>query len=696
MGILIGISNQTDCPSNKLKRALRNLDANQAPTLSAPILSIVRWSAAYYHHPIGEAVWAAVPTYLRNDKPITSPYANTIWRVTEQGALSDYGLTPQAHKQRAALEALRAYSNGLSETAIKQLGFKKETLKQLERKNLVHHESRDVDNTATITTEQIKAEPNLSLNQEQQFAFEQIAQCLAEFRCHALYGITGSGKTEIYLQTIEQILIQQKQSLVIVPEISLTPQTVMRFRKRFNTHIACIHSRQTDLEKYQAWYDARTERAKIIIGTRSALFTDLPNIGLIIVDEEHDSSLKQQEGFRYNARDLAVFRAKKENIPIILGSGTPSLETLQNTESKNYQLSALNQRAGDAQPPKISVIDLRKHRSHCGLSKPALNTIEQALSQKQQVIIFINRRGFAPILICNDCGWSAQCPACDARLVVHKNPTHLRCHHCETNLKIISHCKTCGSSDLTTLGQGTEKIEDFLLEQFPGYPVLRIDRDTTKERDAMARTIQKVNTGEPMILVGTQMIAKGHHFPSVTKVILIDTDSGLLSADFRGSEKTLQLITQVAGRAGRERLPGEVHIQTRLPEHPLLQQLLRDGYLITAQTLLTERKDAGFPPFGHLVLFRANSTKLEKANELLQRIKTIAAREDQEHHLELYGPAPAPMAKRAGKHRAQLLVRSDHRGSLHKLLNRIIEQIDTSHPPIDARWSVDVDPIDLY
>jgi primosomal protein N' (replication factor Y) len=543
------------------------------------------------------------------------------------------------------------------------------------------------------------AQPELPLNAEQRTAFTAIQSGMDGFGAFLLYGVTGSGKTEVYLQLIHQCLQAGKQALVLIPEINLGPQTLERFARRFNVRIALLHSGVNDRERLDAWLAARDGEADIVIGTRSALFTPLKNAGLIIIDEEHDASYKQQEGLRYHARDLALVRARKDNLPIVLGSATPSLESLHNAHAGRYALLKLNQRAGGAQPPRFLRLDVKSLPLDSGISGPLQQAIGQTLAAGQQVLVFLNRRGFAPTLLCHDCGWISQCQRCDARMTLHQRSGELRCHHCGHAERPPRQCPDCGKVDLRPVGAGTERAEERLNILFPDFPVLRIDRDTTARKGSMDKLFSTISRGEPCILVGTQMLAKGHHFPRVTLVAILDADGGLYSADFRASERMAQLIVQVAGRAGRAEEPGKVIIQSHLADHPLLVQLTEQGYPAFAEQALSERRSAGLPPFAHLALLRAEAHKPGQAEGFLDEACSYAEQLQQELRLptiELLGPVPAPMERRAGRHRAQLLLQSSSRVPLHKLLAAWLPILEAMPTGRAVRWSLDVDPIDLF
>ena len=534
----------------------------------------------------------------------------------------------------------------------------------------------------------------LPLNPEQQMVMTSIRSHESGFHCFLLEGVTGSGKTEIYLQLIAEKIEAGFQVLVLVPEISLTPQIIQRFQERFSDNIVAIHSGLTDTQRFSAWLDARNGEADIIIGTRSAIFTPLARPGLIIIDEEHDVSYKQQEGFRYSARDLGIYRAQLFDIPILLGSATPSLESLQNAISARYSLLSLDQRAAKASKPVYRCIDLKGKALSEGFSEELLEAISAHLKQDRQVLVFLNRRGYAPLLQCHDCGWTAACPRCDTSYTLHRSSPELRCHRCESTRKLITHCPGCQSTSLLPIGLGTERTEHKLEQYFPSIPIHRIDRDTTRNRDRLQNAITEINKGQAAILVGTQMLAKGHHFPNVTLVAVLDADAGLFSSDFRGQEFMGQQLTQVAGRAGRGKFAGEVLIQTHNSTHPALTSLIKNGYKTFSRSLLEQRALANLPPFSHQVLIRAEANQLKLPHDFLQEVKDSTL-----PHLNpasfFLGPMPAPIEKRAGRFRFQLLLQSVTRAELHAILKRMIPVYEALPQSRKVRWSIDIDPLDF-
>ncbi|MGB2421456.1 MAG: primosomal protein N', partial [Porticoccaceae bacterium] len=539
----------------------------------------------------------------------------------------------------------------------------------------------------------LKQDP-LSLYQSQQTAVDAIDS--HGFTTYLLDGVTGSGKTEIYLQCIEKVLRYGRQALVLIPEISLTPQTEKRFRDRFNVPIVTLHSGLSDKQRLDAWVQAKSGQARIVMGTRSAIFTPMHTPGLIVLDEEHDQSYKQQEGFRYSARDLAVIRAQQEAIPVILGSATPSLESLNNCQQQRYQHLQLNTRVGEAQQPDWHLIDLRSQQTESGIAHATLTAIGAALQRNQQVLVFLNRRGFAPALVCHQCGWSADCHQCDAKLTVHRARGRLICHHCDYQQSIPRQCPSCHTEQLIAAGEGTERSEAYLQQCFPNSKVLRVDRDSTRRKGAMQAVFDIANSGEPCILVGTQMLAKGHHFANISLVAVLDADSGLFSADFRGHERMGQLLTQVAGRSGRGNSRGQVLIQTHQPDHPLLALLMTQDYRHFAQQLLAQRQISQLPPFQHMAILRAESTRANQAEEFLRMARQLATTiKPPSPDLRYLGPLPAMMEKRAGRFRYLLQLEASQRSDLQQLITQLAPQLENHRGSRGLRWSIDIDPQEL-
>lgn len=533
----------------------------------------------------------------------------------------------------------------------------------------------------------------ITLNTHQLATITNVTQSLGLFKPFLLHGVTGSGKTETYLGIIDAVLKRKEQVLVLLPEIGLTPQMLLRFQQRFAEPLVLFHSGLTNKQRLKHWLLAKSGEAAIIMGTRSALFTPLHRPGLIIIDEEHDASFKQQKGLRYHARDLALMRAKFENIPIVLGSATASLESLVNAKRKRYHFLSLPNRAGCATLPKLQFIDLRHEKLEQGFSPQLLNNMAQHLKNKSQVLLFLNRRGFAPVTICHACGWTARCPHCDQNMTFHKKPAHLRCHYCGYRCQLTKQCPGCKEPHLVILGQGTQRLEETLNKHFPGVGIVRLDRDNTQKKGSLEALLKNIHQGSSQILIGTQMLAKGHHFPNVTLVGILEADAGLFSADFRALERTGQIIMQVAGRAGRADKPGEVFIQTHHPEHPLLLQLINEGYLNFSEKLLQERRISRLPPYSHLALVKAEAIKPDHPLTFLNAIKQHAAQ--LQSNVTILGPIPALSPRRAGYFRAQLLFQATKRNDLHSLLTPLTKLIPTVTHYRRVRWSLDVDPLEI-
>jgi primosomal protein N' (replication factor Y) len=689
IGIIHGVIPHSSFGDDNLKTITALLD--EEPAITPALIRLCQWAADYYQHPLGDVYGHALPSLLRSKEDSWNE-TSVRWQLTQKGRLIGLDQLRRASRQIRALEVLREHPNGLHQPLLKGFEIELPALRALLEKGLVaQHEDRAP--RQHWQQDRLLAESHLTLNEEQKHALQPIVDC-TEFRSFLLDGVTGSGKTEVYLQAITHCLKQGKQALVLVPEIGLTPQTLHRFQHRFAVPVASFHSNLTDRERLITWRKSRLGEAAIVLGTRSALFCPFENLGLIIVDEEHDLSYKQQEGFRYNARDLAIIRAKQENIPIVLGSATPTLESLQNARNGRYEHLLLSQRAGNALPPQFRVLDIRQKALTHGMAPELLTEMEARLKAKQQVLVFINRRGYAPVLMCHDCGWFKECPHCDHRMTCHANPAHLHCHHCNHQLAIPRYCEPCKSTDLRPIGMGTERLEDNLKVLFPKFPVIRIDRDTTKRKQAMSKHLERIHSGEPCILVGTQMLAKGHHFPKVTLVAVCDIDAGLFAADFRATEHTAQLLMQVAGRAGRGDDKGLVFLQTHQPGHPLLQTLLSDGYAEFATELTNERRLMGMPPFGYLALLRAESADPRQASQFLNQIERWLQPAAQEMGVEVWGPAPALMPKKARRFRFQLMLRSEQRPALQQLLRNAVSKVE-SEAGHRLKWSVDVDPVTL-
>ncbi len=672
----------SDIDTTKLKAIDEKLD-DQA-LIPDEILQTVLWVSRYYHHPLGECFQAALPKQLRKGEKSDLQLENW-WFKTDQQGNKKLGT-----KQQACIDFLNNYPDGISQAAMKaHLGTVLSSLKALEQKNLVKQEP-----FPKLPIAQVELSVPFELNKEQKTVIEAVWQKKAQFQPFLLEGITGSGKTEVYIELTEKIIAEGKQVLILIPEIGLTGQFVDRFKKRLNTNIVVLNSAVSDGDRKQGWLLAKHGLAKVIIGTRSAVFTPLPDAGLIIIDEEHDASYKQQDGLKYHARNVALIRAQKRGIPVLMGSATPSLESLYQVEQQRYQLLQLKQRAGGAALPKIQLIDSNAAHPDHGLSQLLLKNMHQHLNAGNQVILFINRRGYAPVLMCHDCGWQAKCQHCDARMVVHQLRNILFCHHCGFIQRLLESCPECESKQLKSYGAGTEKIEQVLQKLFPDTAVVRVDRDTTQRVNAFNDIVADIKQGQARILVGTQMLAKGHDFHDVTLVGVLDTDQGLYSADFRATENLAQMITQVTGRAGRGDKKGEVIIQSQQPQHPFWESLIQQGYKKTAQNLLQERIDMAMPPVSNWAVIRAEAQDRHQAMDFLQAVTSILHSTQQQDVLIL-GPVPAIMEKKGGRFRAQLLLTCQQRKPLHQLLDQHIQAIGSHKLARKLRWSIDIDPMDL-
>ena len=561
-----------------------------ASPLTDELFALAHWLAGYYHHPLGEVFATALPSLMMKGAPLD-------WRRHEVWRLSGGPLPSlnRARKQRALLELLQSRGGWSSAADIRAAGFTKAMITALAAKGAIEPGER---------TYELEEPP--TLNAEQRTVVDSIAVNTPGFAPTLIDGVTGSGKTEVYLQAMANVLERGEQVLVLVPEIALTPQTVGRFRRRYG-ETGVFHSGRSDRERLETWLKCRDGVARILIGTRSAVLTPFRNLGLVVVDEEHDVSFKQQDGLRYSARDVAVKRAQTLNIPLLLGSATPSLESLRNARAGRYNHQRLTQRATGATMPPMHVLDIRGHPLREGLSEPLAKRIEEHLRLGSQVLVFLNRRGYAPVYLCTDCGWQALCDACDARLTLHRVPASLNCHHCGAKAPVPVECPGCGAQSLLALGAGTQRTEAGLRQRFPDFPLFRIDRDTTRSHRRLEEQLGRIQQGGPAILVGTQMLAKGHHFPNVTLVAALNADAGFLSADFKAAERTAQLIVQVAGRAGRAERPGEVWIQSLQPDSPTLRQLVESGYAGFAEQELAIRNRAGLPPARPMALIRADA-----------------------------------------------------------------------------------------
>jgi primosomal protein N' (replication factor Y) len=686
VGVVVSIGNKSEHPQHKLKKINNIID--DEPIFNNRHLDLLIWASNYYHYPIGEVIFTGLPSSLRKNNTINE-FNEQVWYLTEKGIATDPNLIKKAPKQAQILNYLQQRKTPVSESEIKTIYDRsKQSLLALKSKDLIQ------SGTENITDSVIKINKSLfKLNKDQEYASNQILNRLESDSVFLLDGLTGSGKTEVYMTLMESVIKAGKQCLILLPEIGLTPQQIQRFRDRFEVNIAIQHSGLSDAERTQYWLNARSGKAKIVIGTRSAIWTPLANPGLYIIDEEHDLSYKQQDGFRYSAKDMLITRATRDRVPAILGSATPSLETLYNVEKNRYKHLILSTRAANAKPPKFRLLDIRGKKMHGPLSQMLVDEITMHLANKNQVLLFLNRRGYAVHLYCHCCGWKAECGRCELPYTYHKAMNRLVCHHCDVIKPYVKNCPDC-SEPLLLMGHGTERIEEVLATLFPKATISRIDRDTTRKKNAMRDYLEEIQSGKTDIMIGTQMLAKGHHFPNVTLTGIVDADRGLFSTDFRASERLAQLFMQVSGRTGRGVKEGTVIVQTYNPEYPLFQQLIKDGYNNFCNSLLQERNHSSLPPYSYMVFLRAEANNV---NDVKQFINNAAMQLKQitNNALLLFGPIPALIEKRSGRYRYQLIIQSSNRKALHTHLDSWLEKLDHIRGSKKVRWSLDVDPQDM-
>lgn len=676
-----------DEAAQSLKPVSEVLD--EKPLFDSTLLSLTDWLANYYHHPIGE-VWATVmPSRLRKGAPLSD--SRPAYCLTEAGEQAAQSKTLKGKKQLECIALLAA--GPLAQDELKTR-FSPAVIKALEEKAFITATTIAHKASADWSSFTLQQTPPIA-STEQGVAIAAINQQAHHFVPYLLDGVTGSGKTEVYLQVIEPVLKQGKQVLILVPEIGLTPQTVGRFERRFGITVGVLHSQMTDLARLTVWQQARRGELGIIIGTRSAIFTPLKRPGMIIVDEEHDESFKQQDGLRYHARDLAVKRAHTENVPLILGSATPSLESLNNALNKRYTHLTLNQRAGGASHTQLKVLDSRDQPLHAGVAQGLVSIMRSHLQQGNQVLVFLNRRGFAPAVICHHCGQTVDCKSCERPFTYHKSQGRLQCHHCGASRRMPEQCGECHSHDLQTSGIGTEQLEHGLGTLFPDVKQVRIDSDAVKGKDKLITRLDEINARKYQLLVGTQILSKGHHFPHVTLVVVLDCDGALFSADFRAAEKLAQLITQLAGRAGRANKPGEMWLQTDNPGHPLLQDLINNGFAHFARQALQERKLALLPPYSSQAIFRAEANEAGLALHFLQQVRDCFRPSVNAAKGGFIGPLPCLIEKRQGRFRFMLVLQCPQRGALHSWLKHHLKEVESLSLANKVRWSLDIDPVDL-
>ena len=691
IGVLVAFGPSSHLAFDKLKAVQDVLDPK--PLLSVDDLDFLEWVSRYYHYPIGEVVSYALPVLLRQGRQVTLKTAS-LFRLTASGLAVDALALTRSPRQQALLKFMKQKGQPLDESALRawHKGGKKVMTALMVKGYAECCGSAPMLKEGSVMG---VSDVDVSLTTEQQRAIDRINNNLDTYNAFLLEGVTGSGKTEVYMRVIDAVIKQGKQVLVLLPEISLTPQIESRFRQRFNVAIAISHSGLTDSQRCQSWLNVQQGHASVLLGTRSALFNSMPRLGLIIIDEEHDVSFKQQERLRFSARDMALLKAKKRKIPIIMGSATPSLESLNNVEKGQYQKLALTQRIGVAALPKVRLLDIRNQKLVDGLSGVLMDAIRKTVCRGEQVILFLNRRGFSPTLMCHSCGWVAQCSHCDVNLVVHEKLGLLRCHHCDYQRRKNQQCEVCGCLELVSLGVGTERVEKTLVEEFGQDQVVRIDRDNVRHRSDLETALAGIYSGQSKVILGTQMLSKGHHFENVTLVGIIDIDSGLFSIDYHAPERLAQLIVQVSGRAGRSQKKGLVLLQTRQPDHVLLKTLIEQDFSAFAKESLLERKAAGLPPFSFHALFRVNAVSESLAMAFLQQVRLFLTPHVVQN-VHIFGPVPAPMVRRAERFHYQLLLQASQRKHLHQILDFLVKEIGAFEMVRKVRWSIDVDPVDLY
>lgn len=683
-GILLNVSDKSEIKAERLKPITSIID--EQPILSVADLRLKQWASDYYHHPIGETLFSTLPVLLRQGKSLKRK-VDYLWQLSDAGKTIDFDALRRAPNQQAFLQLLRENPEGIPATQPENRKLYS-AIKALQEKGLI---KRSV--YTPVENNSIAMPSPVNLNADQLSAANSIKSHLGKYQQFLLNGVTGSGKTEVYIEIIKQLVSEGKQALVLVPEIGLTPQLINRIKDNVHAKLVVLHSALSDNERLQAWLQARDGIASVVLGTRSAIWTPLKNPGVLIVDEEHDLSYKQQDGFRYSARDVAIMRGKMDETPVVLGSATPSMETLQNVRTGKFKNLRLPSRAGNAVIPSIQIINMRGKRMRDAFSQTLLDAISNEISNKRQVLLFLNRRGFSPLVMCHSCAWAAKCKRCDINMTYHKHNKKLCCHHCGSQSSLPQTCPQCNADELLQLGHGTERLTETLAEIFPDARIIRIDRDSTRRKDTMQKMLNSINDGQADILIGTQMLAKGHHFPNLSLVGIIDADQGLFSTDFRASERMGQLFIQVSGRAGRVDRQGTVLIQTHYPDHPLLQSLVTQGYDEFAEMLLTERQQTRLPPFSYMALLRAEDYRAEATQHFLQKARTMMLAQTAD--IEIFGPIPAPMEKRAGRLRYQLLLQCSDRGLLRRQLGPWSRQLETLPSGRKVRWSLDVDPQDM-
>ncbi|GAA6137035.1 primosomal protein N' [Arenicella sp. 4NH20-0111] len=693
IGVIVEVKTESDFPLSRLKPIVELF--RDPPLFDDALWNSLLWLSRYYLAPIGEVLESALPVSLRKGNELT-PSSERVWRLSEHGRSSAVDELNRAPLQLAIVRRFMKQSTLSSKEFKQESGNWHSPVKSLVDKGWLEEFTQE----PILLGSDICEKSSVTLTNEQSVATEALTDLMnaEEFSCSLLHGVTGSGKTEVYFDIIGKTLAKGKTVLVLVPEIGLTPQLLERIQRRFEQPMTVLHSGLNDTERHTAWWHASQGHAKIVLGTRSAVFTQIPKLGLIVVDEEHDGSFKQQDSVRYQARDLAVYRAKQANVPIVLGSATPSMETYANAKAGRYLHLRLTKRASDVALPKIELFDLNTQPVIDGLCPAMTEAVEHTLSTGKQVMLFLNRRGYAPVHYCGECKQAAKCHRCDSNLTVHQRANRLRCHHCGYEGRLLNDCRSCHTKDsMLEVGDGTQRVESALATRFPEARVQRIDRDNTQRKGALTAVLEKARNSEVDIILGTQLITKGHDFPNVGMVGILECDHGLYSTDYRATETLFQQVLQVSGRAGRRQDVGRVYIQSRFPEHPFFDYIKQHDFDGFADNLLAERKSVGFPPFGYFALLRAESTHQAKALQFLRRAKSDCGQQD---GVIVMDAVPAPMERKAGRFRAQLLFMSSQRSSLNAMLSNWLHYIATDKEAKKAassvRWNLDIDPLDHY
>lgn len=683
VGMVVDTQQGITYDHNKVKPVVEVLDIER--TFDSTFLALATWLSEFYLHPLGEVIATMLPVLLR--KPGRHEWPSIEYLSLENDSKEDFDIKLGRSKLQLSLfNKIKVKDQPLN---LVRKEFSTTVVKALIEKQLVKKISKPI--AAEVWSKHISVAEKPSPNLEQSIAISTINES-SGFNTFLLEGVTGSGKTEVYLQIIEPLLLAGKQVLILVPEIGLTPQTVSRFESRFGISVGVLHSNLNNKERAFVWKQAKDGELGIVIGTRSSIFTVLKEPGMIIVDEEHDESFKQQEGLRYHARDVAAYRAKQLGIPLILGSATPSLESLHNTLVKKYRHLPLTQRAGSASMPTQLLMDMRNQLLQFGIAEGMLEKIKHQLEQGNQVMVFVNRRGYAPSIMCHSCGHVESCDSCATPFTVHKSTQNLQCHRCAKTRFIPKKCSRCGHTELVTEGIGTEKIQQGLEQLFPDFRAVRVDSDSVRGKGKLPKLLAQINNNEYQLLIGTQILSKGHHFPNVTMVLILNVDGALFSADFRAPEKLAQLITQLAGRAGRSDKPGEMWLQTHNPHHPLLQDLINNGYGDFARFALLERKYALLPPYEYQIALRVEASYLIQAEKFLHMSVPIL---QQFQKLRAIGPFPAFIEKKQGRFRMLLIVQSASRSYLNRAMAQVIDFLNEQPESKRVKWYVDVSPIDF-